>query len=79
MDGMGWWMGVGWLAIVAVIVLFALIVTGPSTSPGSRGREPEPTRGEAILRERFARGEIDEDEYRARLDVLRHQGARAPR
>ncbi|XAS68030.1 SHOCT domain-containing protein [Micrococcaceae bacterium Sec5.7] len=27
--------------------------------------------GESVLRERYARGEIDETEYRQRLDVLR--------
>jgi putative membrane protein len=31
-------------------------------------------RGEAALAERYARGEIDADEYRARLTVLRQQG-----
>ena len=29
--------------------------------------------GESVLGERFARGEIDEAEYRARLAVLRHR------
>jgi hypothetical protein len=38
---------------------------------------PSPTAGaEAILAERLARGEIDPDEYRARLEALR--GAAAP-
>jgi putative membrane protein len=30
--------------------------------------------GEAVLAERYARGEIDADEYRNRLTVLREQG-----
>ncbi|MFJ5697936.1 SHOCT domain-containing protein [Arthrobacter sp. NPDC093139] len=30
--------------------------------------------GESVLRERYARGEIDESEYRERLQVLRGEG-----
>ena len=30
--------------------------------------------GEAVLAERYARGEIDADEYRNRLAILREQG-----
>ena len=32
--------------------------------------------GEAVLSERYARGEIDEAEYRRRREVLREGGAR---
>jgi putative membrane protein len=32
--------------------------------------------GESVLAERYARGEITEDEYRTRLDVLRDGGRR---
>lgn len=31
----------------------------------------DPTSAEGVLRERYARGEIDETEYRQRLEVLR--------
>jgi putative membrane protein len=41
-------------------------------NPGSGG-ETLPT-PEQLLAERFARGEIDEDEYRRRLDTLRGTG-----
>jgi len=32
--------------------------------------------GESVLAERYARGEITDDEYRTRLDVLRDGGRR---
>jgi putative membrane protein len=34
--------------------------------------------GESVLRERYARGEIDENEYRQRLQVLREQDRGRP-
>jgi putative membrane protein len=58
-----------WGAIIAAIILFA-------RSMGAGGRRYEggtPGTGvaENLLAERFARGEIDETEYTARLAVLR--------
>lgn len=72
-DG-GAWLGMGigmviWLVIGVVVVW--LIVRGlvalehPRTDSSGR---PE---GEQILRERFARGEIDADEYERRMALLR--------
>jgi len=70
MDGGGWWMMGGGsfvvLLLVALLVVFLI-----------RRHEPHPDRparssAEDILAERFARGEIDEDEYRSRLDALRN-------
>jgi uncharacterized membrane protein len=37
---------------------------------GDCSRRPD---AESVLADRFARGEIDADEYRLRLDVLRHR------
>ncbi len=73
-DGMGWG---GWLAIVVMMVVFWgaiawVIVTlirqngRPAEPPAARGPDPR-----AILDERFARGDIDEDDYRRRRDALR--------
>jgi putative membrane protein len=75
--GMGWG---GWLAMVMMMVVFwgaiawvvvTLIRHGGSrdTPPASGG--PDPLR---ILEERFARGEIDEDDYRHRRETLRADG-----
>lgn len=73
MSGYGWWgmMGFGWLMGLAVVgfLVWAIIqatqTSRRSVAPSAGGR------AEAILSERFARGEIDEDEYRRRLDALR--------
>ncbi|WP_077490391.1 SHOCT domain-containing protein [Sinomonas mesophila] len=45
----------------------------PPVPPGQPEAMYAGGRAEDVLAERFARGEIDEAEYRARLDVLRQQ------
>ncbi|WP_406499932.1 hypothetical protein OG936_35635 [Streptomyces sp. NBC_00846] len=86
-DG-GWCWG-GWFVMTVVMVLFfALLIAGivalvhyltsahrghqpgspPSGEHGWGGR-----RAEDLLAERFARGEIGEDEYKRRLALLREQ------
>lgn len=75
-DGSG---GGGWvfmmLAMVAfwVLVALALMVIFRGTQ---RSGSPKPERSDPlqILDERFARGEINEDEYQARSSVLRDTG-----
>lgn len=72
-DGVGW---AGWVVMVFGMVAFwglvvwAVIAIFRSTQTSGTGdvarREPLD-----ILDERFARGEIDETEYRARAEVLR--------
>ena len=47
------------------VVVFLLIARRWRRVSSPRGR------GEAVLAERYARGEIDESEYRARREVLR--------
>lgn len=72
----GDWNGWAWLAMSASMLLFwGLLIWGVmsvvrNTSNGSRPtpRESDP---DQILRERFARGEIDEEEYERRRDLLR--------
>jgi putative membrane protein len=64
MDGMGWMFlhGIFWLAVLVGII--ALIVTFVRRGdPGRNG--PDDRRGSAlaILEERYARGEIQRDEY----------------
>lgn len=50
--------------------LFFFLVLLLVFGPWRRRRWHGPT-GEGVLAERYARGEIDEDEYRARRQVLR--------
>ncbi|MFJ5120178.1 SHOCT domain-containing protein [Kitasatospora sp. NPDC088548] len=72
------------LLVLAVLVMAAIALfryvsrslrpapQGPAAagSAGAPGRAATPT-PEQLLAERFARGEIDAEEYRHRLDVLR--------
>lgn len=43
----------------------------PADGPGGYGGWSPSGSAEAVLAERFARGEVTEEEYRARLEVLR--------
>lgn len=74
MSGWGWAvMLVGtvafWALVITAIVLFVRYVGQSTRRPPEL---PPATRTpEQLLAERFARGEIDEAEYRHKLDVLR--------
>ena len=73
----GWWMGVGivhmllfWGLIILAIVALVKWLSGKSPSPSAE-RLRERTALE-ILQERYARGEIDRQEYeQKRTDLLR--------
>jgi putative membrane protein len=73
-SGGHWWWWLIALAVLALLVvaILALLTYRPATSERPR-TSPEPPRGSAeqILADRFARGEIDADEYRQRRDALR--------
>jgi putative membrane protein len=77
-----WWFdhgmsGWGFLVMALLWIAFwALVVTGAVLVVRSLARTPEPDRRamaapERVLAERYARGEIDEEEYRRRLGTLR--------
>jgi putative membrane protein len=67
MNGGWWWvMEIGWLIFLAVVVVLGVLLVRHLTSRPARGSSAED-----ILAERFARGEIDEDEYRQRRSALR--------
>lgn len=81
MYGDGWPL---WLGVLLMLLFWAVLIVGgvllvrwavqrgprqPPAGPAvSGGPRPGPER---LLAERFARGEIDETEYRSRLAVLR--------
>ena len=72
-DGTGWG---GWILMALAMVAFWLLVVvaviaifrGTQSSGGSSADPRTPMQ---LLDERFARGEIDEEEYHARSRVLR--------
>jgi putative membrane protein len=79
---MYWWgsymTGWAWLAMTITVILFwALVIAGVAALiryvRGSDGATSVPSRPtpEQLLAERYARGEIDETEYRRGLDNLR--------
>jgi putative membrane protein len=80
-DGWGWGWG-GWVLMTVVMVVFwavviTLVVLAIRYLTSDRGRSAGPQPGpitsgpEDVLAERYARGEIDDDEYRRRLALLR--------
>ncbi len=76
-DGWGWggWvvmcvvMVLFWAAVITAIVLAIRYLVGSDGASGGSARYAPP-RPEDMLAERFARGEIDEDEYRRRMTLL---------
>ena len=68
MDGWGW-------AMMAVVLLLVLVALGALIYFVARDAGHRGARGGSdpldLLDHRFARGEIDEDEYRKRRDILR--------
>ena len=63
----GWWPGFGLLWIVLVWTFVAVLFFRRRRRWWGSPRAS----GEAVLGERYARGEITEDEYRERLRVLK--------
>jgi len=80
---MMWWYGngiSGWgmaLMMIGNVLFWAVVILGAVAlvrylTAGNRTVGPRPA-PEELLAERFARGEIDEQEYRTRLDTLTHE------
>ena len=79
----GWGWG-GWILMTLVMVAFwGLVITavvlairylasgGSHHNRAGSGSVPADSRAEDVLDERYARGEIDDDEYRRRLTLIR--------
>jgi putative membrane protein len=58
-----------WISLFCCVTLIAYFVLESRSTVASRRRHPVDP--EAVLAERFARGEIDEAEYAQRLSTLR--------
>ncbi|MFE6828490.1 SHOCT domain-containing protein [Streptomyces sp. NPDC057690] len=75
-SGWGWFvMSVGmiffWAVLIALGVLLFRALSRPPDAGATTGPAQHEPVAERLLAERFARGEIEEDEYRRRLTVLR--------
>jgi putative membrane protein len=58
-----WWMPLVWFVFIALVVSLLVVLVRPTTG-GSESRAAD------ILDERFARGEIDRDEFESRRAEL---------
>ncbi|MGY1679971.1 SHOCT domain-containing protein [Geodermatophilus sp. SYSU D01176] len=81
MSGWGWAATtLGSLLFLGLVGLVAWSVVRAVRRPGDGPSWPAQAAGqdtaERLLADRFARGEIDEDEYRRRLATLRNVGTR---
>ena len=62
------WMWLGWLIGLGVLLLLIWVIARAAASPDTPRNEESP---ETILKRRYARGEVDEQEYERRLSHLR--------
>lgn len=70
MDGFDWgMMGVGWLSMLMIAGLVSWILVRTMSGSTTTDRDPM-SFPQRILAERFARGEIDDQEYRRRSAEL---------
>ena len=68
---MGLLMVVFWAVVITLVILAVRYFASDRGSVGTSRPGPGPNRAEDLLAERFARGEIDEDEFRQRMALLR--------
>jgi len=73
--GSGWWMGtigiIVWaLLLAAIVFVVARLVIVPLVEGVEGGRGSDDS-AMAVLRERYARGEIDDEEFERRAEALR--------
>ena len=74
--------GIGWVMVLLMLVVaIAVVVAVVALLRGARPTAAVPTKAaggssdaRAILKDRFARGDIDEDDFRARIRALDEAG-----
>ena len=73
MHGFGWWpmngMMAGWLLLTVLLTGLVVWLVAAYARPGNSADHAGTAR--RILAERFARGELDTDEYQQRLAALK--------
>jgi len=65
------WILVAGIVIALIVAAVVALVRHFSAQPAQSAMPPAASSAEEVLAQRFARGEIDEDEYRLRRDALR--------
>ena len=65
------WLLVAGIVIALIVAAVVALVRHYSAQPAQSATPTAATSAEQLLAQRFARGEIDEDEYRRRRDALR--------
>jgi putative membrane protein len=76
-DGWAGWammavaMALFWAVLIAAAVWGIRALSGSGGRPQTQARVPVPPRPDNLLNQRFARGEIDEDEFRRSMALLR--------
>ena len=68
--GMGWILGWNWIIGLVMLVLIIWLIV-KLTNLGSASNQPHKNKALDILSERYARGEIDKQEYEERKTVLK--------
>jgi putative membrane protein len=63
--------GLIWIIILGAVLYLIVVLLRKSPGSGQDAPSQPGDSAEAVLRERFARGEIDRDEYENRLSELR--------
>jgi len=66
----GWW-GMGWMWIFWILIIVVLLLLVRWLIIPARGSDLSSESPEQILKKRYARGEIDKEEYERRLEDLR--------
>jgi putative membrane protein len=69
--GQGWGWG-GWLVSMVMMLVFFGAIAAVLVVVARRPADGRSDAADRILAERFARGEIDEDEYQGRRRALHH-------
>lgn len=76
----GWWPGIVMmvvsalvLAAVVLVVVRVILIPAIERTETPRGKGDDTDDAVAVLRERYARGDISEDEFRERRAVLRDE------
>ncbi|MFC0457441.1 SHOCT domain-containing protein [Arthrobacter liuii] len=74
--GIGAWVAMAVMMLIfwgGVVTVVVLVLRRPHAGTGPSAPRPAHLDAERILSERFARGEIDEQEFTARRSALRRQ------